>query len=171
MTQSNVDQRVWKGSPEIPAAPHSFIFMDEVGGHKVPEIRAWADFLLVLLSLNFPQLVVNERQRLLLFHLMTSTNTSLSCWCNFQVIPATTMSLAARKRACCNNRTGVSMVTWVWEQKCVNSCWHLSQATQLSVAATSSYGFSGRTTILETCYLEWLQDNIESVKFLFFFFK
>lgn len=96
---------------------------------------------------------------LLLFHLMRRHNAHPACWCDFQVIPATTMSLAARKRACCNNRIGVSTVPS--GPKRMSSCWCSSKASQT---------VSGRTTGLATCHLQRLHDNMGSVKFFFFCF-
>lgn len=113
--------------------------MGIVKGHKIKDIVTSPFYSLK--PLGFPQLLASRKWRLLLYHLMRSNNILCSCWCNFQVIPATTMSLAARKRACCNNKTGVSTAQLVW---CISSYRHLSKAAEASASPESPCGSSGR---------------------------
>lgn len=113
--------------------------MGIVKGHKIKDIVTSPFYSLK--PLGFPQLLASRKWRLLLYHLMRSNNILCSCWCNFQVIPATTMSLAARKRARCNNKTGVSTAQLVW---CISSYRHLSKAAEASASPESPCGSSGR---------------------------
>ena len=143
MTQSkNIDGRVWTCYTEI---SHSFPLFNLYGpngdhkGHKIKDIATFPFYSLK--PLGFPQLLASRKWRLLLYHLMRSNNILCSCWCHFQVIPATTMSLAARKRACCNNKTGVSTAQLVW---CISSYGHLSKAAEASASSESPCGSSGR---------------------------
>ncbi|KAB1278585.1 Transmembrane 4 L6 family member 20 [Camelus dromedarius] len=60
------------------------------------------------------------------------------------VIPATTMSLAARKRACCNNKTGVSTARLGREHKCITDVSASPESPEKLITRKSKQLASGR---------------------------